>query len=162
MVIQRIPMTPKGLKDVKEELEQLIKVERKSIVSAISEAREHGDLKENAEYHAAKEKQGMVEAKIRMLEQKVSAVQVIDVSIMSPEVYKVIFGSTVTISDDDTGNESCYKIVGEDEADFNKNMISVSSPLSRGLIGRQEGDEVRVRMPNGKELVYSILKVEYI
>ena len=152
-------MTPAGHVALKAELDQLRKVERPKVVQEIEEARAHGDLKENAEYHAAKEKQGFVEARIRDVEAKLALAEVIDVTQMSGE--RVIFGSTVSILHLDSDEESTYKIVGDDEADLKKGMISFSSPIAKALIGKEEGDEVVITTPGGKRSV-EILGVEYL
>ena len=154
------PMTVEGANRLKEELDHLKKVERPAIIEAISEARAHGDLKENAEYHAAKEKQSFIEGRIREVEAKLSHARVIDVKEFSNEG-KVIFGSTVSLVNVDTDEEVTYQIVGDDEADLKHRKISVSSPVARAVVGRSEGDEVTVLSPKG-EIVYEILKVEYI
>ena len=155
----KYPMTPQGHAALKAELDQLRKVERMKIVQEIEEARAHGDLKENAEYHAAKEKQGFIEARIRDVEGKLALAEVIDVS--SHDGLRVIFGTTVTILDLDLDEESTYKIVGDDEADLKLGSISYSSPIARALIGKEEGDEVVIQTPGGKRNV-EILEVQYI
>jgi transcription elongation factor GreA len=152
-------MTVEGAKRLQEELDHLKKVERPAIIQAISEARAHGDLKENAEYHAAKERQGFIEGRIREIESKVSNARVIDISQMTNDG-KVIFGSTVTLLNVDNENTVTYQIVGDDEADIKQNKVSVSSPLVRSIVGKFEGDEVTVNSPGGK-MVYEILKVDY-
>jgi len=154
------PMTVEGAKRLEKELEQLKRVERPAVIAAISEARAHGDLKENAEYHAAKEKQGFIEGRIRMLEGKLSHARIIDIKEITNEG-KAIFGSTVTLVNVDTDEEVTYQIVGEDEADLKHQKISVTSPVARAIVGRNEGDEVTVQSPKG-EIVYEILKVAYI
>ena len=153
-------MTVEGAKRLEKELEQLKRVERPAVIAAISEARAHGDLKENAEYHAAKEKQGFIEGRIRMLEGKLSHARIIDIKEITNEG-KAIFGSTVTLVNVDTDEEVTYQIVGEDEADLKHQKISVTSPVARAIVGRNEGDEVTVQSPKG-EIVYEILKVAYI
>lgn len=155
----KIPMTPKGLSDLRAELDQLKKVERHKIVAEIEEARAHGDLRENAEYHAAKEKQGFVEGRIREIEAKIAHAEVIDVT--QHDGGHVIFGATVTILDFDTDEEKTYKIVGDDEADLKKGMISFNSPIAKALIGKNEGDEVVIHTPGGKREV-EILEVQYL
>ena len=152
------PMTLKGAEKIKKQLEML-KKQRPEIVTAIAEARAHGDLKENAEYHAAKDQQGMVEAKIRDLEAKITNARIVDVTKI-PNEGKVIFGSTVTLLDEND-KEVTYKIVGEDEADIKINLLSVMSPLARSLIGKNEGDEIAFDAPSGT-LNYFISRVEYI
>ncbi|UJF19692.1 transcription elongation factor GreA [Vibrio sp. SS-MA-C1-2] len=157
--MERIPMTVKGELKLREELERLMKL-RPIISAAIGEARELGDLKENAEYHAAREEQGVCEAQIRDIEYKLSNMQVIDVTKMNNNG-KVIFGTTVSLVDVNTEDEVTYRIVGDDEADIKKNLISINSPIARGLIGKMEGDEVTITTPGGvKE--FEIDAVEYI
>lgn len=153
------PMTIHGHQKLQAELDHLKKVERPAVIAAISEARAHGDLKENAEYHAAKEKQSFLEGRIRDIEAKLSKCQVIDISKINNEG-KVIFGSTVTLLNVDTSEEITYQIVGEDEADIKSHKISVTSPVARAMIGKMEGDEVTVQSPKG-ETMYDIEKVEY-
>jgi len=152
------PMTLKGAEKIKKQLETL-KKQRPEIVTAIAEARAHGDLKENAEYHAAKDQQGMVEAKIRDLEAKITNARIVDVTKI-PNEGKVIFGSTSTLLDEND-KEVTYQIVGEDEADIKINLLSVMSPLARSLIGKNEGDEITFDAPSGT-LNYFISRVEYI
>jgi len=154
----QIPMTPEGNARLKEELKQLKEVERPKISREIGVAREHGDLSENAEYHAAKERQGWIEARIKDLEDKLSRAEIIDPARLSGS--KVAFGATVKLSNIETEEESVYRLVGADEADLNLGSISITSPLARSLIGREVGDEVKVRMPAG-ERHYEILEVEY-
>jgi transcription elongation factor GreA len=156
----RIPMTPAGEQALRAELNQLKKVERPNIIEAIAEARDHGDLKENAEYHAAREKQGIIEGRIKDIESKLSNAQVIDVTKISANGM-VIFGSTVTVMNVDTEEETTYKIVGEDEANIDNHKISVAAPLARALIKKEEGDEVVLDTPKGK-VTYEIVEVEYI
>lgn len=158
--MNKFPMTVAGAEKLREELEDLKKVQRPRIVQAIAEAREHGDLKENAEYHAAREQQGFCEGRIQEIEGKLSNAQIIDITTM-PEGEKVIFGSTVVIINVDTDEEVTYKIVGDDEADVKNNMISVSSPIARALIGKSIGDEVAVNTPGG-EVAYEIDDVQYV
>ncbi|PWI35276.1 transcription elongation factor GreA [Vibrio albus] len=157
--MEKIPMTVRGEKQLREELDVLVK-RRPLISQAIAEARELGDLKENAEYHAAREEQGICEAQIRDIEYKLSVAQVIDVAKME-NTGKIIFGTTVTLIDLDTDAESTYQIVGDHEADIKAGRISVSSPIARGLIGKMEGDEVAITTPGG-EKDYEVDKVEYI
>ncbi len=157
--MEKVPMTARGEEKLREELDVLIK--RRPIISqAIGEARELGDLKENAEYHAAREEQGVCEAQIRDIEYKLSVAQVIDVTKME-NTGKVIFGTTVTLIDVDTDKEVTYQIVGEDEAEIRAGKISVSSPIARGLIGKLEGDEVSISTPGGDK-DYEIDKVAYV
>jgi len=154
------PMTSEGETLLKEELQRLKFEERPSVIDAIATAREFGDLKENAEYHAAKEQQALVEARIKNIESKLSDSQVIDVTQMTPSD-KVIFGTTVLIEDLADSSSLTYKIVGEDEANIKEGKISVVSPVAKKLIGKHEGDEVRVETPGGiKE--YEIITVKYI
>ncbi|WP_440055764.1 transcription elongation factor GreA [Pseudoalteromonas sp. T1lg65] len=157
--MQSIPMTVRGEELLREELNHLKKVVRPKIVADIAEAREHGDLKENAEYHAAREQQGFCEGRIQEIEAKLSTAQVIDVTKMQNNG-KVIFGSTVTILNVDTDAEVTYRIVGDDEADIKSNLISVNSPIARGLIGKELDDTVSIQTPNGM-VEYEIIAVEY-
>ncbi|PSW04163.1 transcription elongation factor GreA [Photobacterium lipolyticum] len=157
--MEKVPMTVRGEKKLREELEVLMK--RRPIISkAIGEARELGDLKENAEYHAAREEQGICEAQIRDIEYKLSVAQVIDVTKMK-NTGKVIFGVTVNLIDIDTEEEITYRIVGDDEANIKQNRISVNSPIARGLIGKLEGDEVSIVTPGGTK-EFEIEQVQYI
>lgn len=155
----RIPMTVAGEAALKAELQDLKSVQRPKVIAAISEAREHGDLKENAEYHAAREQQSFIEGRIQELEAKLGNAQVIDIANMTNSG-KVIFGATVTLINVDTDEEITYQIVGEDEADIKCNKISLSSPLARGLIGKEEGDEANITTPSGV-VDYEIVTVEY-
>lgn len=152
-------MTLCGAEKLREELTRLKQVERPKIINAIAEARAHGDLKENAEYHAAREQQGFIEGRIAEIEAKLSIAQVIDVSQIE-NTGRVIFGSTVKLNNEE-GKEICYQIVGEDEADINNNKLSVTSPVARALIGKFEGDNVEVSTPEGK-IAYEIIEVNYI
>lgn len=158
--MNKVPLTARGADLLREELKQLKTVDRPRIVEAIATARAHGDLKENAEYHAAKDQQGMSEARIRDIEAKLSNAQIIDVTRL-PATGRVVFGSTVHVVENDDENESIYQIVGEDEADIKAGLMSVTSPIARGLIGKEEGDIVEVQTPGGAR-TYEILKVEYI
>lgn len=158
--MQKFPMTVEGEKALRQELEQLKKVDRPRIIAAIAEAREHGDLKENAEYHAAREQQGFCEGRIQDIEAKLSNAQVIDVCSI-PEGEKVLFGVTVKIINTETEEEITYKIVGEDEANIKQNKISVTSPIARSLIGKEVGDIVVVRAPGG-DIEYEIDEVKHI
>lgn len=154
-------MTSHGAEKLRQELEHLKRVERPEVIKAIAEARAHGDLKENAEYHAAKEKQGFIEGRIREVENKLSLAHVIDVTSMTNDG-KVIFGATVTLTMLDNDNTQVhYQIVGDDEADIKDHKISISSPIARALIGKFEGDEVEVKAPQGA-VGYEITKVDYI
>jgi transcription elongation factor GreA len=158
--MKKIPLTVKGAEKIKEELQRLKTVDRPRVVAAIAEAREHGDLKENAEYHAAREQQGFIEGRIQDLEAKLGNAQVIDVTKIENEG-KVIFGSTVMIADVESGDEKTYQIVGEDEAEIKEGKISVGSPIARALIGKEEGDIVAVITPGG-EVEYEIVEVQYV
>ena len=157
--MQRYPMTPQGHAALEEELKQLKTVDRPRITAAIAEAREHGDLKENAEYHAAREQQGFCEARIRDIEAKLGGAEVID-PLKLPQEGRVVFGVTVVIENLDTEEQKRYKIVGDDEADFKANKISINSPIARGLIGKSEGDEAKIQTPSG-EVDYEIVEVLY-
>lgn len=157
--MQKSPMTVQGEKRLREELEQLKGVERPKVIEAIAEAREHGDLKENAEYHAAREQQGFIEGRIQEIEAKLSNAQVIDISAL-PKTGKVVFGATVELLNLDTDEEVTYTLVGEDEADLKVNKISYTSPIARGLIGKEEGDVALIQTPKGK-VEYEINKVIY-
>ena len=156
----KYPMTKQGAQALEDELKHLKSVMRPQITEAIAEARELGDLKENAEYHAAREQQGMVEARISDIEGRLSAAQVIDV-LTIPYTGKVIFGTTVTIANVDTDEEVRYQIVGEDEAEIKEGKISVTSPIARALIGKEEGDVVAVRTPGGV-VEYEIVEVQHL
>ena len=151
-------MTGEGYKVLDEELKRLKSIERPSVIAAISEARSHGDLSENAEYHAAKERQGWIEGRIAEIEDKISRAQVIDVSKLSGSQVK--FGATVSVVDEDTEDKARYQLVGEHEADVKLGKISVSSPLARAMIGKEVGDVVEVNTPGGVK-AYEILKVEW-
>jgi transcription elongation factor GreA len=153
-------MTAKGAANLRAELEQLKTVKRPEIVHAIAEAREHGDLKENAEYHAAREQQGFCEGRIQDIEAKLSNAQIIDVSKITNNG-KVIFGATVTILNVDTDEEVTYQIVGDDESDIKKNLISINSPIARGLVGKSIDDEISITTPGGV-IDYEIIKVSYV
>lgn len=156
----RVPMTVRGEKLLREELQRLKSIERPRIINAIAEARAHGDLKENAEYHAAREQQGFVKGRIQEIESRLSNAQVIDISKIEPSD-RVIFGATVTLASEETGKEVVYRIVGEDEADINENLISVTSPIARAIIGKHEGDAVDVHAPEGV-LRYEIVQVAHL
>jgi transcription elongation factor GreA len=157
--MERYPMTVAGIEALRKELEELKHIKRPNVIKAIAEARAHGDLKENAEYHAAREQQGFIEARIKDIEAKLSLSQVIDISKI-PNEGKVIFGATVTLFNLKSEEEVTYHIVGEDEADINIGKISVNSPIARAIIGKMEGDEVKVKTPGG-EVEYEIVSVEY-
>ena len=156
---EKTPITTGGLEKIKGELDTLIKGDREEIKKRIREAREHGDLKENAEYHAAKEKQALVEGRIARLQHTLASAQVVDISRLSGE--KVVFGSTVSLELLSTGEESTYKIVGEIEADSSRGYISYKGPLAQALIGKEEGDTVLVRAPKGK-IEYAITSIQFI
>lgn len=157
--MNKFPMTKNGEAVLREELERLKKVERPRIVQAIAEAREHGDLKENAEYHAAREQQSFTEGRIMEIEGKLGNAQVIDVTTI-PKTGKVIFGTTVDLINLETDETVTYRIVGEDEADVKSNMISVTSPIARALVGKEEGEAVIVRAPGG-DIEYEIDQVHH-
>jgi transcription elongation factor GreA len=156
--MQKNPITPEGAARLREELIHLKSVERPAVIQAIATAREHGDLKENAEYHAARDKQSFIEGRIKEIEDKLARAEVIDLSKVGGD--RVAFGATVKVSNADTGEEAVYKILGADESDLAKGSISVTSPLARSLIGKQIGDEVKVRMPGG-ERTYEILDITF-
>ena len=156
---ERVPMTKGGLLRLKEELKRLKNVERPKIVKEIAEARSHGDLSENAEYHAAKEKQSHVEGRILQVEHWIASAEVIDVSKHVGE--RVVFGATVSLEEADSGDQVTYRIVGELEADLKQGRISVTSPIARALIGREEGDTVTVRTPGG-EKEYEIQSISFV
>ncbi|KFD22637.1 MULTISPECIES: transcription elongation factor GreA [Tatumella] len=158
--MSQVPMTLRGAEKLRIELEELKTVKRPRIIASIAEAREHGDLKENAEYHAAREEQGFCEGRIQEIEAKLSNAQIIDVTKM-PATGRVIFGSTVTVYNTATDEESTYRIVGDDEADFKQNLISVNSPMARGLIAKQADDVAIIKTPGG-DVEYEILRVEYL
>ena len=158
--MSKIPMTTRGIMLLQDELKKLKSKDRPDVIAAISEARAHGDLKENAEYHAAKEQQGFIEGRIKEIESKLSNVQEIDVTIINAGG-KVVFGSTVTLIDLQNNDEITYKIVGEDEADIKSNLISYSSPIARAIIGKFEGDDVVFQAPGG-EREYEVVSVEYL
>ncbi len=156
--MQQEPMTTRGAEALRKELHYLKGEKRKQIIAAIEEARAHGDLSENAEYHAAKEEQGLNEGRIALLEDKLARAQVIDPASIDSD--KVVFGATVTLLDLETDNEITYQIVGVDEADIKENKVSITSPIARALIGHEEGDEVRVQAPGGAR-EYEIVTIEY-
>lgn len=158
--MNKVPLTVVGAETLQKELHQLKSVDRPTIIKAIATAREHGDLKENAEYHAAREQQSFAEGRIADIEGKLSNAEIIDVTKM-PKTGKVIFGVTVELSNEETGEEVTYRIVGEDEANIKQGMVSVTSPLSRAMIGKIEGDIAVVQAPGGV-IEYEILSVKYI
>ena len=157
--MERIPMTGAGYRALEEELNMLKSVERPSIIRMIAEARAHGDLSENAEYHAAKERQAFVEGRVMELEDKIGRAEVIDVSKLSGT--SVMFGATVTLVDEDTDEKRKYQIVGDHESDIKHGRISISSPIARALIGKHKGDMVEVAAPGGARS-YEVLKVEFV
>ena len=156
--MEKIPMTAGGIQNLEEELKKLKTEERPSVIRAISEAREHGDLSENAEYHAAKEKQGFIEGRIQELEDIISRADIIDVSKLSGNVIK--FGATVTLADEDTDEELTYQIVGPYEANLENKRISIQSPIARALIGRSIGDSTEVKAPGGIKS-YEVIKIKW-
>jgi transcription elongation factor GreA len=158
--MNKVPMTVRGHELLRDELKQLKSVERPQVIQSISEARAHGDLKENAEYHAAKEQQGFIEGRIKECEGKLSNLQVIDVTQVNANG-KIVFGSTVKLLDVSIDTEIIYKIVGEDEADIKQGLISFTSPISRALIGKNEGDEIVFSAPGG-EKEYEVISVSYV
>jgi transcription elongation factor GreA len=158
--MSKVPITVDGAEKLKNELQKLKTVDRPNVIEAIAEARAHGDLKENAEYHAAREQQGFIEGRIKDIEAKLSNATIIDIAQLEHNG-KVVFGVTVDVADEETGEELTYKIVGDDEADIKNNMISISSPIARALIGKEEGDIAEVNTPGGiREL--EIVEVRYI
>jgi transcription elongation factor GreA len=156
--MERIPITKEGLQKLKKELEKLKTIDRREAVEAISEARSHGDLSENAEYDAAKERQGLIEARIAELDSKIGRFDVIDISTLASD--KVIFGATVTIENIETEERKTYKIVGPDEADISSGTISILSPLARALVNKKVGDETIVLAPGG-EIEYEVISIEF-
>ena len=156
--MEKIPMTAAGYARLEEELKRLKTEDRPAVIRAIAEARAHGDLSENAEYHAAKERQGFIESRVIELEDKLRRAQVIDPKMLKGD--KVKFGATVKVVDADTDQETCYQIVGPDEADIKNGLLSISAPLARALIGRGEGDTVEVNTPGGGKS-YEVLSVEF-
>ena len=158
--MQKVPMTVAGEAALREELEHLKKTARPAVIKEIAIAREHGDLKENAEYHAAREQQGFIEGRIQDIEGKLSNVQVIDVTTL-PKTGKVLFGTTVKLIDVETDEEKQYQIVGEDEADVPNGKINAGSPIAQALLGKSEGDEIVVKVPSG-EIEYEIDEVLYV
>jgi transcription elongation factor GreA len=156
--MNKIPMTEGGFSRLEEELRHLKSTERPAIIRAIAEAREHGDLSENAEYHAARERQSFIEGRVAELEDKIARAEVIDPSTLSGKEIK--FGATVTLVDEDTDEEAVYQIVGPDEADIAEKRLSISAPLARALIGKTVGDNVEVTTPAGSKS-YEVVKVQY-
>jgi transcription elongation factor GreA len=157
--MSKVPLTIRGAEKLRQELDRLKRVDRPRVIKAIAEARAHGDLRENAEYHAAREQQGFIEGRIKDIESKLSHAQVIDVARLNANG-KVVFGATVEVLELDKEVEHTFQIVGEDEADSNLGLISVGSPIARGLIGKSEGDVATVRVPGGVR-EFEILEVRY-
>ena len=157
--MQRIPMTAGGVSRLQEELKHLKTIERIAVIKAISEARALGDLSENAEYHAARERQGFIEGRIAELEAKLSLAEVIDVAKLKGDIVR--FGASVKLIDEETEEESIYQIVGVDESDIKKGFLSISAPLARSLIGKKTGDSVEVHTPGGTK-TYEIISVEFV
>ncbi len=157
--MNRVPLTVKGAEKLRAELDELKNVKRPQIIEAIATARAHGDLKENAEYHAAREQQSFAEGRIKEIEGKLSNAEIIDVTKLNANG-KVVFGTTVDLADEETGEEVTYTIVGEDEADIKQGMISVTSPIARAMIGKEEGDIAVVEAPAGQK-EYEIVEVRY-
>jgi transcription elongation factor GreA len=158
--MSKVPLTVAGAEKLRAELHDLKSAQRPRVIEAIATARAHGDLRENAEYHAAREQQGFIEARIRELEVKLANAEVIDVTTLNAEG-RVVFGATVDLVEEESGVELTYRIVGEDEADIKAGLISVGSPIARALIGKQEGDTAIVQAPSGSR-EYEILEVKYI
>ncbi|SDD69836.1 transcription elongation factor GreA [Rhodospira trueperi] len=156
--MEKVPMTADGLKSLEDELKSLKSKDRPAVIRAISEAREHGDLSENAEYHAARERQSFIEGRIKELEDIISRADVIDVSKLSGDTVR--FGATVTVADEDTDEEQTYQIVGVHEADLKAGRISISSPIARALIGKSVGDTVEVKAPGGSKF-YEVVKIAF-
>jgi transcription elongation factor GreA len=156
--MEKIPMTADGYARLEAELKHLKSTERPAVIRAIAEARDHGDLSENAEYHAARERQSFIEGRVAELEDKIARAEVIDVSKLSGKAIK--FGAKVTLADEDTDEETTYQIVGAEEADIDKGRLSVTSPLARALIGKQTGDAIEVTTPRGSK-AYEIIRVRY-
>jgi len=157
--MNKFPMTEEGLHRLKTELDRLKSIERPSIIKALAEAREHGDLSENAEYHAARERQSFIEGRVAELEAKIRHAEVIDVSKLSGKAVK--FGATVKLADEDTDETATYRIVGADEADISEGLLSITSPLAQALIGKEKGDSVVVNTPRGAK-AYEIISVKYV
>ena len=157
--MEKVPMTAAGYARLQEELKHLKSVERPAVIRAIAEAREHGDLSENAEYQAARERQSFIEGRVMELEDRISRADVIDVSQLSGDSIK--FGATVRLADEDTDAETTYQIVGQDESDIRSGRLSVTAPLARGLIGKTVGDVVEVTTPNGSKS-YEIIEIQFV
>ncbi|MFK7816076.1 MAG: transcription elongation factor GreA [Gammaproteobacteria bacterium] len=157
--MNRVPLTVKGAEKLRSELDELKNVKRPQIIEAIATARAHGDLKENAEYHAAREQQSFAEGRIKEIEGKLSNAEVIDVTKVNANG-RVVFGATVILADEESGDEVTYTIVGEDEADIKQNMISITSPVARAMIAKEEGDVITVEAPAGNK-EYEVVEVRY-
>lgn len=157
--MNRVPLTVKGAEKLRAELDELKNVKRPQIIEAIATARAHGDLKENAEYHAAREQQSFAEGRIKEIEGKLSNAEIIDVTKVNANG-RVVFGTTVVLAEEESGNEVTYTIVGEDEANIKNNMISITSPIARAMIGKEEGDLITVEAPAGNK-EYEIVEVRY-
>jgi len=157
--MDKVPMTPEGLRNLEDELKSLKSTDRPAVIRAISEAREHGDLSENAEYHAARERQSFIEGRIKELEDIISRADVIDISRLSGDTVR--FGATVGLADEDTDEEVSYKIVGVHEADLEAGRISIGSPIARALIGKSVGDTVEVKAPGGSKY-YEIINISFV
>lgn len=158
--MQKVPITKRGAELLREELDELKSKARPNVIAAIAEARAHGDLKENAEYHAAREQQSFIEGRIKEIEGKLSHAQIIDVTTLNANG-KVVFGATVDLVEEESGKEVSYQIVGEDEADIKAGLVSVSSPIARALIGKEEGDIAVVQAPGG-EREFEVVGVRYV
>ncbi len=158
--MNKVPLTVRGAETLRDELNELKTVKRPAVIAAIAEARAHGDLKENAEYHAAREQQGFIEGRIKDIDAKLSHAQIIDVTSINAEG-RVIFGATIDVIDLESDEELTYQIVGEDEADIQQGLISVNSPIARGLIGKEEGDVAEIKTPGGQR-EFEILEVRYV
>lgn len=158
--MSKVPLTARGAQKLRDELQELKTVARPRVIAAIAEARAHGDLKENAEYHAAKEQQSFIEGRLAEIESKLSNAEVIDVTALNAHG-RVVFGATVDLVSEETGEEVTYQIVGDDEADIKQGLISISSPIARALIGKEEGDVAVVQAPGGVKQ-YEIVAVRYV
>ena len=157
--MEKVPMTAGGYNRLQDELKHLKSVARPEVIKAIAEAREHGDLSENAEYHAARERQSFIEGRVMELEDRISRAEIIDTSKLSGDTVK--FGATVTLADEDTDEEITYQIVGQDESDIKEGRLSISAPLARSLIGKAEGDQVEVTTPGGSKS-YEIVSIQFV
>ena len=157
--MEKVPMTAGGYNRLQDELKHLKSVARPEVIKAIAEAREHGDLSENAEYHAARERQSFIEGRVMELEDRISRAEIIDTSKLSGDTVK--FGATVTLADEDTDEEITYQIVGQDESDIKEGRLSITAPLARSLIGKAEGDQVEVTTPGGSKS-YEIVTVQFV